>query len=240
MRVLVVEDDANLAATLVDALRRDGFQPDAVGDGAAALSYLAAQDVAVVVLDRDLPVLDGDAVCRTLRATRHPARILMLTAAGTIADRVTGLDLGADDYLTKPFAYLELVARLRALARREQSSGGSVVEHHGVRLDGARRLAERDGRPLRLTRKEFALLEALMEADGGFLTADELLDEVWDDPFQADRGVVKVAVYALRKKLGSPPVIVSEPGLGYRLAAPPSAPAPAPAPAPGAPGSEGR
>jgi DNA-binding response OmpR family regulator len=219
VRVLIVEDDTNLAATLVDALRRDGFRPDSVHDGAAALAFLAAQDVAVVILDRDLPVLDGDAVCRALRATRHPARVLMLTAAGTIADRVSGLDLGADDYLTKPFAYLELLARLRALVRRDQSSSGSVLERGGVRLDSARRLAERHGRPLRLTRKEFAVLEALMLADGGFLTADELLDQVWEDPFQADRGVVKVAVYSLRKKLGVPPVVVSEPGLGYRIAA---------------------
>lgn len=217
MRILIVEDDTNLAATLVDALRADGYQVNEVHDGASALSFLAMTDVALVILDRDIPVMDGDGVCRSLRAAGHPARVLMLTAAGTVADRVAGLDLGADDYLAKPFAYVELVARIRALLRRDRASSVVVFEQAGVRLDTVRRLAERDGRPLRLTPKEFAVLEALMVADGGFLSAEDLLDQVWEDAFQADRGVVKVAVYSLRKKLGDPPVISSEPGHGYRM-----------------------
>lgn len=218
MRVLIVEDDTNLAATLLDALRGDGFQADVVHDGGAALSYLAANDVSLVVLDRDLPVLDGDGVCRSLQAIDHPARVLMLTAAGTIADRVAGLDLGADDYLAKPFAYVELIARMRALLRRDRRLSTSVIECAGIRLDTARRLSERDGRPLRLTPKEFAVLEAILLADGGWVSPENLLDRVWEDPFEANRGVVKVAVYSLRKKLGPPPVIVSEPGFGYRIA----------------------
>jgi DNA-binding response OmpR family regulator len=218
VRVLIVEDDTNLAATLREALRGDGFQVDAVHDGGAALSFLADTDVALVVLDRDLPVVDGDGVCRTLQATGHPAKVLMLTAAGTIADRVAGLDLGADDYLAKPFAYVELVARMRALLRRDRAAGTTVIERAGVRLDTARRLAERWGRPLRLTPKELGVLEALLVADGGYLSPEDLLDQAWDDPFQADRGVVKVTVYSLRKKLGPPPVILSEPGFGYRIA----------------------
>lgn len=222
MRVLIVEDDTNLAATLLEALRGDGFQADAVHDGGAALSFLAVSDVALVILDRDLPVVDGDGVCRTLRATRHPARVLMLTAAGTVADRVSGLDLGADDYLAKPFAYVELIARIRALLRRDRTVTGSVIERAGVRLDTARRLAERDGRLLRLAPKEFAVLEAMLLADGGFLSAENLLDQIWDDPFQADRGVVKVVVYSLRKKLGPPSVIAFEAGHGYRVGPEPS------------------
>ncbi len=218
MRLLIAEDEADLAEALADGLRREGFTVDVVGDGSKALDHVATHDVDVVVLDRDLPVLHGDVVCRALVAAANPARILMLTAAGTLSDRLTGLELGADDYLAKPFAYLELLARIRALGRRGGPAGrNAVLERGGVRLDTARRIAERDGRPLRLTPKEMAVLQALLEADGGVLTPTRLLDEVWDDPFDRTRGVVKVVVHSLRRKLGDPPVIHTEAGHGYRI-----------------------
>lgn len=218
MRLLLVEDEADLADTLADGLRREGYLVDVARDGAHALSAAASADVDVIVLDRDLPVLSGDAVCRTLVAQEYPARILMLTAAGTLNDRVEGLDLGADDYLAKPFAYVELLARIRALGRRGQSARASaVLEHAGVRLDVVRRIVERDGVPIRLTLKEFGVLETLLAAEGGYVSADDLLDEVWDEPLERTRGVVKIVVHTLRRKLGSPEVIRSAAGHGYRV-----------------------
>lgn len=217
MRVLLVEDEPELADVLADGLRREGYAVEVARDGAAALSSLAAADVDLMILDRDLPVLSGDAVCRALRDQGHPVRILMLTAAGTLDDRVAGLDLGADDYLPKPFAYVELLARLRALGRRAPAGSGTVREAAGVRVDTVRRIAERDGRPLALTRKEYGVLEALLAADGGWVDADELRDEVWDDGGLRGRGVVKAAVHTLRRKLGAPDPIESAPGLGYRI-----------------------
>ena len=219
MRVLLVEDQADLADTLADGLRREGYLVDVARDGAAALSLAATTDVDVIVLDRDLPVLHGDAVCRTLVAQQYPARILMLTAAGTLGDRVAGLDLGADDYLAKPFAYLELLARIRALGRRSGTASSAVLEHSGVRLDSSRRIAERDGHPVRLTLKEFGVLEALLGAGGGWITAEDLLDAVWDEPLDRTRGVVKIVVHTLRRKLGAPAVIQSAAGYGYRMGA---------------------
>ena len=219
MRVLLVEDEADLADTLADGLRREGYLVDVARDGAAALSLAATTDVDVIVLDRDLPVLHGDAVCRTLVSQQYPARILMLTAAGTLGDRVAGLDLGADDYLAKPFAYLELLARIRALGRRTGTASSAVLEHSGVRLDSSRRIAERDGHPVRLTLKEFGVLEALLEAGGGWITAEDLLDAVWDEPLDRTRGVVKIVVHTLRRKLGAPAVIQSAAGYGYRMGA---------------------
>ncbi len=217
MRVLLVEDEPELADVLADGLRREGYAVEVARDGAAALSSLAAADVDLMILDRDLPVLSGDAVCRALRDQGHPVRILMLTAAGTLDDRVAGLDLGADDYLPKPFAYVELLARLRALGRRAPAGSGTGREAAGVRVDTVRRIAERDGRPLALTRKEYGVLEALLAADGGWVDADELRDEVWDDGGLRGRGVVKAAVHTLRRKLGAPDPIESAPGLGYRI-----------------------
>ena len=219
MRVLLVEDEADLADTLADGLRREGYLVDVARDGAAALSLAATTDVDVIVLDRDLPVLHGDAVCRTLVSQQYPARILMLTAAGTLGDRVAGLDLGADDYLAKPFAYLELLARIRALGRRAGAASSAVLEHSGVRLDGSRRIAERDGHPVHLTLKEFGVLEALLEADGGWITAEDLLDAVWEEPLDRTRGVVKIVVHTLRRKLGAPAVIQSAAGYSYRMGA---------------------
>ncbi len=217
MRVLLVEDEPDLADSLADGLRREGYVVDVARDGASALASLAGSDPDLLVLDRDLPVLSGDAVCRTLREQGHPVRILMLTAAGTLDDRVAGLDLGADDYLSKPFAYVELLARLRALARRAPAGSGTVLESVGVRVDTVRRIAERDGRPLRLTRKEHGVLESLLAARGGWVPAEELLDEVWERGEERGRGVVKAAVHTLRRKLGPPDIIESAPGLGYRI-----------------------
>lgn len=220
MRVLVVEDDPNLRQSLVEALRREGYLVSEAGDGNAALAFLGSHDVELVLLDRDLPGLDGDAVCRTLVALRHPARVLMLTAAGTLADRVAGLDLGADDYLAKPFAFTELLARMRALTRRQEVRPAPVVTVGDLTIDTGRRLVERGGRPVRVTSKEFGVLACLAQADGGFVTVDDLLEEVWEDPYERTRGVVKVVVYGLRRKLGYPDLIDSSAGHGYRLAAP--------------------
>ena len=220
MRLLLVEDEVDLADTLAEGLRREGYLVEVARDGAAALSWAAATDVDIVVLDRDLPVLGGDAVCRTLVSQGYPARILMLTAAGTLGDRVTGLDLGADDYLAKPFAYLELLARLRALARRTGTAASAVLEHSGVRIDPSRRIAERDGHPVHLTLKEFGVLETLVAAGGGWVSADDLLEEVWDQPLERTRGVVKIVVHTLRRKLGEPAVIESAAGYGYRMGQP--------------------
>ena len=218
MRLLLVEDEADLADMLADGLRREGYLVDVARDGAHALTAAAAADIDVIVLDRDLPVLSGDAVCRTLVAQEYPARILMLTAAGTLGDRVAGLDLGADDYLAKPFAYVELLARIRALGRRGGSGRQSaVLEFAGIRLDTVRRVAERNGTPMRLTLKEFGVLETLLAAEGGYVSSDDLLDEVWDEPLERTRGVVKIVVHTLRRKLGAPAVIQSAAGHGYRM-----------------------
>ncbi|MEV4776746.1 response regulator transcription factor [Microbacterium sp. LWO13-1.2] len=218
MRLLLVEDEADLADTLADGLRREGYLVDVARDGSSALSAAASSDIDVIVLDRDLPVLNGDAVCRTLVAQQYPARILMLTAAGTLNDRVEGLDLGADDYLAKPFAYVELLARIRALSRRSNSARpNAVLEFAGVRLDVMRRVVERDGVPMRLTLKEFGVLEALLAAEGGYVSSDDLLDDVWDEPLERTRGVVKIVVHTLRRKLGAPAVIQSAAGHGYRM-----------------------
>ncbi|WP_413114979.1 response regulator transcription factor [Streptomyces sp. CY1] len=216
MRVLVVEDEKELAEMIADGLRDEGMEADIAHDGSTALQMTAATDYNVIMLDRDLPVMSGDAVCRTLTTSGYPARILMLTAAGTLEDIVDGLGQGADDYLSKPFAYLELIARLYALARRGPSGAPTVLERHGVRLDTVRRLAERDGRFLAVTPKEFGILEALLEADGGILSATDLLNAVWDTPPES-RSAVKVTVHQLRRKLGTPPLIETVPGFGYRL-----------------------
>jgi DNA-binding response OmpR family regulator len=220
MRILIVEDEADLADALADGLRGEGYLVDVVHDGASALVRTGQVDVDIMILDRDLPALHGDAVCRILRDQQHPMRILMLTAAGTLDDRVTGLDLGADDYLAKPFAYVELLARLRALARRTTQTGQVVLSAEGVRVDTLRRIAERDGRPLALTPKELGVLEALLLADGGHVTADDLLADVWEHGAERTRAVVKLTVHTLRRKLGAPDVIHTSPGLGYRIGAP--------------------
>ncbi|HEY3868670.1 MAG TPA: response regulator transcription factor [Actinocrinis sp.] len=217
MRVLLVEDHEELAETVADVLRGEGMAVDLAFDGAAALERTGVNRYDVVVLDRDLPGLHGDEVCRALVAARSPSRVLMLTAAGSVEDRVDGLELGADDYLPKPFAFTELVARIRAVCRRTGPSLPTILACADVRLDPARRTAIRAGRRLALSPKEFALLEHLMAAGGRIVSAEELLERVWDeaaDPFTA---TVKVTIGRLRAKLGEPPLIETVREAGYRI-----------------------
>ena len=216
MRVLVVEDDGELAEAIAAGLRLEGMAVDIALDGDAALDRALVNDYDVIVLDRDLPGVHGDQVCAKLAGTVR-ARILLLTAAGTIADRVDGLGLGADDYLPKPFAFAELIARIRALARRSHPAVPPVLAAKGVTLDPARRLATRYGRSLDLGPKELAVLELLMAAGGRAVSAEELLERGWDemaDPFST---AVKVTVSRLRRKLGEPPVIETVAQAGYRI-----------------------
>jgi DNA-binding response OmpR family regulator len=218
MRLLIVEDDEPLAETLAAGLRHEGHVVDVAPDGAQALAWLDDHPVDVVILDRDLPAVHGDTVCRTLVADGHPARILMLTAASSLDSLVNGFELGADDYLAKPFAYVELRARIEALGRRTHERGSSILERGQIRIDLRRQVAERNGLPLSLTPKEFAVLHELVAAEGAFRTATNLLDAAWDDPFDRSTDVVKVVIHALRRKLGDPNVIETVPGFGYRIA----------------------
>ena len=215
MRVLVVEDHVMLAGRIAQGLRQAGMAVDAVHDGAAALAATAQAAYDVIVLDRDLPVVHGDRVCRTLADSGGP-RILMLTAAADVDDRVDGLELGADDYLPKPFAFAELVARVRALSRRAPSVP-PVLRRGDLAVDLARHRASRGPRPLSLTRKEFGIVEMLLAADGAVVSAEELLEHVWDahaDPFS---NIVSVTMARLRRKLGAPPLIETVVGKGYRM-----------------------
>jgi DNA-binding response OmpR family regulator len=216
MRILVAEDEKVLADLVADGLRRHAMAVDVAYDGEAALARLAVNDYDVLVLDRDLPEVHGDEVCRELAQTGAAVRILMLTAAGAVSDRVTGLALGADDYLPKPFAYAELVARVQALGRRRNPPLPPTIERAGITLDGPRRQAYRDGRYLPLSRKEFAVLEVLMRARGAVVTSEELLERAWDEHTDPFTTVVKVTVWKLRAKLGEPSMVVTVPG-GYRL-----------------------
>jgi DNA-binding response OmpR family regulator len=217
MRVLIAEDQQELAETVALGLRRQGMAVDLAGDGEAALAAAHIYDYDVIVLDRDLPKLHGDRVCRTLVQEGGRARVLMLTASGGIEDRVTGLSLGADDYLPKPFAFAELVARIRALARRSQPALPPVLEYADLRLDSARRVATREERALDLSVKEFSVLELLMSAGGAVVSAEEMLERVWDDATDPFSNVVKVTVSRLRRKLGDPPLIETVAGVGYRI-----------------------
>ena len=217
MRVLVVEDETVLAAAIARGLRREGLAVDLSHDGGDALVKLEINRYDVVVLDRDLPGVHGDEVCRALVGRHSPARILMLTALGAVDDRIDGLSLGADDYLGKPFAIGELVARIRALARRSRDALPPVLEGQGIRLDPARREATRHGHFLRLTRKEFGVLEALLAADGAVVSAEELLERVWDEHTDPFTNTVRVTVMNLRRKLGRPAPIETVVGVGYRL-----------------------
>ncbi|WP_028045808.1 response regulator transcription factor [Cellulomonas sp. URHE0023] len=217
MRVLVVEDQPDLADSVARVLRREGMAVDVAYDGGAALERVTVVPYDVVVLDRDLPVVHGDDVCRTLVDRGSTSRVLMLTASGTIASRVDGLGLGADDYLPKPFAYAELVARIRALARRSQPSAPPVLTRGDLRLDPAQRTASRAGARLPLSPKEFAVLEYLMTCAGRVVSAEELLDRVWDEATDPFTTTVKATVNRLRAKLGDPPVIETAPRAGYRI-----------------------
>src|SRR5580704_16708000 len=217
MKVLVVEDEAQLADAIARGLRREGVAVDTAHDGDLALEKAAMVPYDVIVLDRDLPRVHGDDVCQTLRVGGSTARILMLTASGTLEDRVSGLNLGADDYLPKPFAFVELVARIRALGRRQPTVPNMVLERGGLRVDAARHDVRRDGEPVPLTPKELAVLEALLMANGAVVSPETLLDQVWDEHVDPFTNVVRVTVMTLRKKLGAPPLIETVIGAGYRI-----------------------
>ena len=217
MRVLVAEDQKELAGTIAVGLRREGMAVDIALDGQAALRLASRDTYDVVVLDRDLPKTHGDDVCRALVARGSRARILMLTAADTIENRVDGLGLGADDYLPKPFAFAELVARVRALSRRSRAALPPVLTGGDIRLDTVHRVASRAGRRLELSPKELAVLEVLLAAEGAPLSTKELLDRAWDDYVDSFSDVVKVTISRLRRKLGDPTAIETVPNAGYRI-----------------------
>ena len=217
MRILVAEDEARLAGTIAKGLRDRGMAVDIAYDGQEAVVKADVNEYDVILLDRDLPEIHGDEVCRTLIETGNQARILMLTAARSIGERVDGLNLGADDYLSKPFDFAELVARIHALMRRSAAPAATVLEHGDLRLDPSRRVAERAGSELALSRKEFGVLEVLLRAGGATVSSEELLEKVWDENIDPFTNVVRVTVMTLRRKLGDPPVIETVTGEGYRL-----------------------
>ena len=218
MRVLVVEDERLLADTIADGLRRHAIAVDVAYDGDAALGHLAVTDYDVVVLDRDLPRVSGDDVCASLAAAGAGPRILMLTASTAITERVAGLGLGADDYLTKPFAFAELTARIHALGRRSRPAAPPVLERAGIRLDPHRHSVSQDGRPVELSRKEFGVLLELLRAEGGVVSAEWLLEKGWDEHADPFTGAVRFTIMKLRRKLGDPAIIETLPGRGYRIA----------------------
>ena len=215
--MLVVEDERLLADTIAEGLRRQAMAVDVAYDGDQALQRLSVNDYDVVVLDRDLPMISGDQVCSTLVDAGVDTRILMLTAATAVAQRVAGLGLGADDYLTKPFAFAELAARIQALGRRARPAAPPVLERAGIRLDPHRRTVTRHGHPVELSRKEFAVLAELLRADGGVVSAEQLLEKAWDEHTDPFTGIVRFTIMMVRRKLGDPPVIQTVPGSGYRI-----------------------
>jgi DNA-binding response OmpR family regulator len=218
MRVLVVEDHPRLAATVATVLRREGMAVDVAFDGREALARTAVIDYDVVVLDRDLPGVHGDEVCRSLVAAgESAAAVLMLTAAGAVEDRVQGLGIGADDYLPKPFHLAELVARIRALARRSRRALPPKLTYRDLELDSAHRVVMRAGKLVALTPKEFAVLEVLMGADGTVVSTEEILERAWDDATDPFTNAVRMTVSRLRAKLGDPPVVQTVTPVGYRI-----------------------
>jgi DNA-binding response OmpR family regulator len=220
MRVLVVEDARALADVLVEGLRDQGMAVDVARDGLDAAAKLDINAYDVVVLDRDLPGIHGDTLCQMITERDDRVMVLMLTAAGSPGDRVSGLGLGADDYLAKPFHFPELVLRVRALARRQPSARARVLRAAGIELDPLRRTVTRDGRQLDLSAKEFGVLEALLRARPGFLSAEDLLEQVWDEHADPFTNTVTVTVGRLRRKLGDPAVVTTTPHVGYRIADP--------------------
>ncbi|MBB4986423.1 response regulator transcription factor [Streptomyces nymphaeiformis] len=218
MRILVVEDARSLAEVVAEGLRDQGMAVDLAYDGLAAAAKLDVNAYDVVVLDRDLPGIHGDALCQMITGRDDRPMVLMLTAAGAPGDRVSGLTLGADDYLAKPFHFPELVLRVRSLARRRPAARARTLRAAGVELDPVRRTALRDGRPLALSVKEFAVLEVLLRSSPGFLSAEDLLEQVWDENADPFTNTVTVTVGRLRRKLGGPPVITTTTGVGYRIA----------------------
>jgi DNA-binding response OmpR family regulator len=217
MRVLLAEDDVALAAVIARGLRRSAVAVDVTHDGEAALDKARLVTYDVVVLDRELPGVHGDVVCRALHDDASGPRILMLTASGTVEDRVEGLSLGADDYLPKPFAMAELVARVRALARRTRPARPATLKWNDIWLDPARHTAGRGSADMRLTNREFAVLEEMIASDGALVSAEELMERVWDDKLDPFSNIVRVTILTLRRKLGDPAVIETVPGAGYRL-----------------------
>ena len=217
MRILVVEDAIPLAEVVAEGLRDQGMAVDVVHDGLAAAAKLPVIAYDVVVLDRDLPGIHGDTLCQMITQQDHRPMVLMLTAAAEPGDRVSGLTLGADDYLAKPFHFPELVLRIRALVRRRPDARPRMLRAAGIEMDPVRRTAVREGRQLDLSVKEFALLEALLQASPGFLSAETLLERVWDENADPFTNTVTVTVGRLRRKLGGPPVITTTPGVGYRI-----------------------
>ncbi|MDX8149443.1 response regulator transcription factor [Lentzea sp. BCCO 10_0061] len=217
MRILVVEDDSALAEVIAEGLRDQGMPVDLAHDGLVAAAQLDVTAYDVVVLDRDLPGLHGDVLCQMITERADRPMVLMLTAASEPGDRVSGLVLGADDYLGKPFHFPELILRIRALARRRPDARPRTLRAAGIELDPVRRTAVRDGRQLTLSVKEFAVLEALLRACPGFLSAEDLLERVWDENADPFTNTVTVTVGRLRRKLGEPPIIATTPGIGYRI-----------------------
>jgi DNA-binding response OmpR family regulator len=220
MRILVAEDSRPLADVLAEGLRDQGMAVDVAFDGLEVAAKLDVNAYHVVVLDRDLPGIHGDTLCQMITARDDRAMVLMLTAAGLPGERVSGLSLGADDYLTKPFHFPELVLRIRALARRQPVARAVVLRAAGIALDPLGRTVTRDGRPVNLSVKEFGVLEALLRVNPGFASAEDLLEQVWDENADPFTNTVTVTIGRLRRKLGEPPAIVTTPGVGYRIACP--------------------
>jgi DNA-binding response OmpR family regulator len=217
MRVLVVEDEEFLAEMIAEGLRRDSLAVDVAYDGDHAVAQLEQGDYAVMVLDRDLPGIHGDEVCRWAVTHLPSTRVLMLTASATVRERVEGLTIGADDYLPKPFAYDELLARILALGRRTQVALPPVLDRVDLVLDTARRQASRRGRFLSLTRKEFAILETLVRAEGAVVSNDDLIEQVWEEHTSYSTNAVRITISRLRTKLAAPPLIETVSGFGYRI-----------------------
>ena len=217
MRILVVEDVHSLADSIAEGLGNHGFAVDVAYDGLDAATKLDINRYQVVVLDRDLPGIHGDVLCRMITASDRPTMVLMLTAADTTDDRISGLDLGADDYLSKPFHFTELVLRIRALARRQPTARPRIYRTGDLTLDPQRHTATRKGRPLELSVKEFAVLEALLRAAPAVMSTENLLEQVWDENADPFTNTVFNTLSRLRRKLGSPPVIETQPGVGYRI-----------------------
>ncbi|MFI7534108.1 response regulator transcription factor [Streptosporangium sp. NPDC049376] len=217
MRVLIAEDERMLADSIAEGLRAEALAVDIAYDGESALERLGVHDYDVLVLDRDLPGVHGDDVCRTVVDSGALVRILMLTAAADVRSRVAGLSLGADDYLPKPFAFEELLARVHALGRRARPADPPMLERAGVRLDRAHRQVYREGRYVPLARKEFGVLAELLRADGAVVSSEDLLEKVWDEHIDPFTNTVRTTMMKLRRKLGDPPVIETVPGVGYRV-----------------------
>jgi DNA-binding response OmpR family regulator len=217
MRVLVVEDEPLLAAAIAEWLRDDAHAVDLAYDGSAALERLTVNEYDVLVLDRDLPLVHGDDVCRQLVESGSATRVLMLTASAAVTDRVAGLGLGADDYLTKPFAFPELAARVQALGRRSRPADPPVLRRGGITLDPARHEVFRESRYVPLSKKEFAVLAELLRADGATVSAEQLLEKAWDEHVDPFTGAVRLTILKLRRKLGEPSVVETVTGVGYRI-----------------------